>query len=177
MRFFVTLSLLTSGAFAVWNAKVCNNAGGCVSGVTRLPDPFRCPDGTGVNLQQSASADLGTSAGEYDIISKSQFPDHCLYGAKPGANDLLVVKTLDLDRKMYSFISQTCTDKNPPVNCYNKRPNPGSSTVCLIVDSKGRECVANPSAGQCERGLTKLHRPDPCLGWKLGMPDQPEKQF
>ncbi|EUC31544.1 hypothetical protein COCCADRAFT_101025 [Bipolaris zeicola 26-R-13] len=177
MRSFITLSLLTSGAVAVWNAKACNGVGGCISGTTLTPDPFRCPDGTGLNLQQTAHADIGTWAGVYDIISKAEFPDHCLHGAKPGANDLLVVRTLDLGRKMYSFISETCGDKNPPVNCYSALPNPGSSTICLIVDSNGEEYVANPNAGQCERGSTMLNIPNPCQGWQIGMPDQPEQSF
>lgn len=91
MRSFITLSLLTSGAFAVWNPKVCNNVGGCISGQTPLPDPFKCPDGTRLDLQQSVSVDIDTWSGEYDIISKAEFPDHCLYGAKPSDNDLFVV--------------------------------------------------------------------------------------
>ena len=46
---------------------------------------------------------------------------------------IIQVKTLDLGRKIYSFISQTCTDPNPPVNCYNQLPNPGSYVEGILI--------------------------------------------
>jgi hypothetical protein len=91
MRSVIAISVLVSGALAVWNPKICNGAGGCVSNTFYAADPFRCPDGTTLNVQQTASNSIDSDNGSYEIVSKAEFPTSCLTGEKPGDDDFLVV--------------------------------------------------------------------------------------
>lgn len=91
MRSFITLSVFASGALAAWNPKICNNSGGCVGTTWNPPDPFVCPDGTRLNIQQTAHNEIDAQAGNYQIVTKAQFPSSCLNGAKPLDSDILTV--------------------------------------------------------------------------------------
>lgn len=93
MRSFVTIAVFASGALAAFNPKICNGAGGCVgSSAGDGRDPFVCPDGTRLNLQQTASNAIDSGNGGYEIASKDEFPTICLDGTKPADGDVLTVR-------------------------------------------------------------------------------------
>ncbi|KAH8698101.1 hypothetical protein GQ44DRAFT_633384, partial [Phaeosphaeriaceae sp. PMI808] len=149
----------------LWNPKLCNGAGGCAGAGWNAPDPFRCNDGTRLNPQQTASEQIASGLGAYDVITGAQFPTSCLPGVKPGDSDTLV---------MYMWIREVCTEKKPVKDCYNQNPNPASYTICQIVDSKDQMCVMNPKAGECESWGSSAGR-DQCRGWTPGKPDSPRE--
>ncbi|USP77446.1 hypothetical protein yc1106_04720 [Curvularia clavata] len=172
MRSTIAIAALISGALA-FNKKICGGAGGCVQTTVAYPDPFRCPDGSLLNLQQEASNVLAATNGEYEIISKAQFPSSCLNGVKPGDSDVLVVRTTQFNQKLYGFIKETCTQKAPiKEDCYSQNPNPSSYTPCALIDSNGKACKMNPSAGECERWGTAAGRTQ-CEGWTPAKPEPP----
>lgn len=90
MRSLVLIPLLSPAVLA-WNYKICNGVGGCVQTTWSPEDPFRCPDGTRLNSQETASNSIDTSDGSYEIITKAEFPSSCLRGVKPAATDTLLV--------------------------------------------------------------------------------------
>ncbi|KAF1950769.1 hypothetical protein CC80DRAFT_496505 [Byssothecium circinans] len=169
MRSFVAIAAFLPAALA-WNSKICNGAGGCVGTSWAVEDPFRCPDSTRLNTQQTASNEIDASNGSYEIVTKAEFPKSCLRGVTPKDTDVLVVHTTEFKQRMYIFLAETCTETNPIADCYNHYPNPSSATLCQLVDTSGRDCVMNPSAGECERWGTSAGR-DHCEGWT---PDQVE---
>ncbi|KAH7119660.1 hypothetical protein B0J11DRAFT_65616 [Dendryphion nanum] len=171
MRSFIPLATILPVALA-WNPKVCNGAGGCVGTTWSVPDPFRCPDGTRLNTQQTASNSIDTSNGSYEIVSKVDFPTSCLRGVKPADTDVLVLHTTEFKQKMFVFLTEVCNEKAPTVDCYLQNPNPGTTTICQVVDTSGQNCVMNPKAGECERWGTSAGRTH-CKGWTPAQVETP----
>ncbi|KAH8730010.1 hypothetical protein GQ44DRAFT_823372 [Phaeosphaeriaceae sp. PMI808] len=170
MRSIISVAALLPAVLA-FNPKICKGAGGCVQITWNAADPFRCPDGTLLNLQQQAHNELAATNGAYEVISKDQFPTSCLNGAKPSATDILAVHTTEFNQKMYVFLRETCTNANPePGNCYSKNPNPSSETFCQLVDASGQKCIMNPRAGECERWGSAAGR-NQCIGWTPAKPE------
>lgn len=148
MRSTVVISALISGALA-FNTKICQGAGGCVQTTDGSSDPYRCPDGSVLNVQQTASNILDATNGSYEIVSKAQFPSSCATGAKPADGDVLVVcswpktswnqfedpllnavqvHTTQFNQKYYAILKETCTQKAPIAqDCYTQNPNPSRS--------------------------------------------------
>lgn len=90
MRSFILIPFLSSAALA-FNTRICGGAGGCVSTTWAPEHPFRCPDGTRLNSQQTASNSIDTGNGSYEIITKDKFPSSCLRDVKPANTDTLLV--------------------------------------------------------------------------------------
>lgn len=93
MRSLIFLSFAAS-ALAVWNPRICDGSGGCTGTTWNHPDPFRCEDGSLLNFPQGASNTEAAGGGDYEIISKAEFPTVCLQDKKPGASDTLVVRII-----------------------------------------------------------------------------------
>ncbi|KAF2125764.1 hypothetical protein P153DRAFT_299371 [Dothidotthia symphoricarpi CBS 119687] len=169
----LTLAALLPAALASWNGKICSGAGGCVGTSWAVPDPFRCPDATLLNTQQTASNSIDASNGAYSVITAAEFPTTCLEGRKPSDKDVLIKRTTEFGQTMFLWLTETCTDPSPahPGDCYTYNPNPSSTTICQVVDTKGQNCVMNPLAGECERWGTAAGRTQ-CEGWT---PDQVEE--
>ncbi|PSN70855.1 hypothetical protein BS50DRAFT_570315 [Corynespora cassiicola Philippines] len=171
MRSFVAVAALLPAVLA-WNSKICNGVGGCVGTTWSVEHPFRCPDGTRLNSQQTASNSIDTSNGSYEIITKAEFPTSCLRDVAPADTDVLLLHHTEFGQKMYVFMTETCTDTNPVEgDCYNFNPNPSTTTICQLVDTNGENCAMNPDAGECERWGTAAGRTQ-CEGWT---PDQVEE--
>ncbi|KAF9696375.1 hypothetical protein EKO04_005171 [Ascochyta lentis] len=169
---FVLAAVIALPSVLAWNPKACNGVGGCVKGTWNPEGPFRCPDGTRLNTQQTAHNSLGMDNGEYTAISKAEFPSTCLRGVKPKSTDSLAVRTTEFGQKMYVFFSETCTATNPVVgDCYNYDPNPFVSTICQVIDATGKECVMNLKAGECER-WGDANNPK-CKGWTPAQVEKP----
>ncbi|KAH7383874.1 hypothetical protein BKA66DRAFT_529359 [Pyrenochaeta sp. MPI-SDFR-AT-0127] len=164
MRFILPIAALLPAALA-WNPKLCNGAGGCEQTTWSPEYPFRCPDGTRLNSQQTASNSLAAGRGEYSVISKAEFPTSCLRGVSPQASDKLLVRTTQFEQKMYLFMSETCTETNPEEDCYLQNPNPAKTTICQIVDKTGKDCAMFKGAGECERWGYDINSRPQCLGW------------
>lgn len=91
MRSLVLIPLLSTAVLASWNSKICDGVGGCAGPGWAPKDPFRCPDGTLLNQQQTAGNNIDTSNGSYEIITKDEFPTSCQRGVKPADTDTLLV--------------------------------------------------------------------------------------
>ncbi|KZM22007.1 uncharacterized protein EKO05_0002726 [Ascochyta rabiei] len=149
---FVLAAIIALPSVLAWDSKVCNGVGGCNTGTSFSEDPFRCPDGSRLNVQQTASNMNAVGSGDYTVVSKAEFPTTCLDGAKPGSSDTLVLHTTEFGQKAYVFIHESCTVTNPIVgDCYNHNPNPFSTTLCQLVDTKGKDCAKNTKADECEK--------------------------
>ncbi|KAH6638093.1 hypothetical protein C7974DRAFT_390860 [Boeremia exigua] len=171
MRSFIIIPFLSSAALAAFNTRICDGAGGCVGTTWSVGDPFRCPDETRLNVQQTAGNSIDTGNGSYEIITKEEFPSSCLRGVKPADTDTLVLHHTEFGQKMYVFLAETCTETNPIADCYSANPNPSTTTICQLVDTTGKNCEMNPLAGECERWGTSAGR-EHCAGWT---PDQVEE--
>lgn len=90
MRFILPVVALLPAALA-WNPKLCGGAGGCEQTTWSPSFPFRCPDGTRLNMQQTASNSIAAGNGGYSEITKAEFPTSCLRGVAPAASDKLLV--------------------------------------------------------------------------------------
>lgn len=87
----LALAAFLPSTLAVWNSKICNGVGGCVGTGAIDLNPFRCPDGTRLNLQETASNQIDLQAGGYEIATEQEFPTSCLAGLSPGQGNILVV--------------------------------------------------------------------------------------
>ncbi|CAE6995810.1 hypothetical protein CFE70_000173 [Pyrenophora teres f. teres 0-1] len=160
-------------AFAFWNNDLCNGWGGCIGIGNLVRDPFRCPDGTSINLPDfSNDQDL---AGKENAprITKEEFPSTCFEGAVPGPDDKLVRTKTRNGQTIYSFVHETCPSGRVEKrgDCYHFNPNPATYKFCQLIDAKGGQCTTNPNAGKCERWGDDI-RPE-CSYWKMGLPDLP----
>lgn len=90
MRSSILIPFLSATALA-FNTKICGGAGGCVGPTWSPEDPFRCPDGTRLNLQETASNSLDAGDGSYEVVTKDAFPKTCLRDVKPANTDTLLV--------------------------------------------------------------------------------------
>ncbi|KAH7396359.1 hypothetical protein BKA66DRAFT_606221 [Pyrenochaeta sp. MPI-SDFR-AT-0127] len=171
MRFQFAVAALPALTLASWNQRICGGAGGCAHISWGPDDPSRCPDGTLLNVQQTASNSLSLGRGTYDIISKAEFPSSCLDGSTPQASDTLVVHYTQFSQKMFGIIRENCLETNPEPDCYLDNPNPTPYTICQLVDTNGQACVQNPNAGECERWGYDINSRPQCKGWT---PDQVE---
>ncbi|RMZ66121.1 hypothetical protein GMOD_00005190 [Pyrenophora seminiperda CCB06] len=131
-------SVLVSAALA-FNTKICKGAGGCVQTAGNTGS-FKCPDGSSLNVQQTASNKLDAANGSYEIVDKSVFPTSCLFG-QPASGNTLAVHTTEYDQKLYVYIAETCNESKPKQDCYTQNPNPSTITPCQLVDTKKQTCT------------------------------------
>ncbi|PSN74863.1 hypothetical protein BS50DRAFT_567631 [Corynespora cassiicola Philippines] len=137
-----------TGATAQFNQKVCGGSGGCVQ-VTWFPNAaYSCPDGSALTNQQVAQNLGDMNTGNYDIITKAEFPASCAGGRTPGPNDtLLVHHTAGQAQKMYGYLSETCTESAPEADCYTQNPNPTGLTLCQITTPSDENCIQGEDEG------------------------------
>jgi len=106
---FIALAASLPVAFAFWNPDLCNGIGGCIGVGSFVPDPFRCPDGTGLTVSGFANDQEAAGKPGAPTVSKADFPNTCLHGNVPGPTAKFVVSFLDflyffLFSKLYPYV-------------------------------------------------------------------------
>ncbi|PSN66433.1 hypothetical protein BS50DRAFT_669283 [Corynespora cassiicola Philippines] len=167
MRSFNLIAAVLPALAVAFDGHLCNGAGGCsmLAEGAASNHPFRCPDGSRQNtMQTQIVSGRNITVGYYEVVSREEFPATCLNGAVPGDADTLALAVSVDGLKNYWFSSGECTDlKVEAVDCYGYYKNPHRYDLCQVVDTNGELCVANPSAGDCER-YGDYGRPE-CVGW------------
>ena len=126
-----------TGATAQFNQKVCGGSGGCVQ-VTWFPNAaYSCPDGSALTNQQVAQNLGDMNTGNYDIITKTEFPASCAGGRTPGPNDTPFIPSI--------------LDSRHPNTFHSSRPN------LLRRPSKVRNIVRH-IVGVAQRVLVVVRR-------------------
>ncbi|KAF9701509.1 hypothetical protein EKO04_001174 [Ascochyta lentis] len=110
------------------------------------------------------------SDGDYDVVSKADFPTACLNGAKPGASDILVKRSTRTKQNAFFFLSGTCTTTTPNSDCYAANDNAHKYSLCQIEDLSGGICTLNFKAGKCESYGSGLPQ---CAGWTPAKVEEP----
>ncbi|KAF1965682.1 hypothetical protein BU23DRAFT_519149 [Bimuria novae-zelandiae CBS 107.79] len=169
MRFIIPTAVLLPVALAQWNGGLCGGVGGCGAVTSTADGPFRCPDGTRLNCQESSGVYIDNATGNYTVITAAKWPKSCQDGT-PAASDVLTVTTTNAGQKFYAWFTPNCVDTEvEEFNCYDKNPNPTSFFFCALFDKKDEPCTQNMNAGQCERWGAQ-NQPS-CAGWEIGKAD------